>query len=108
MLMAAVKFLLGFRAANLVCGKDGILEDRVTDPVIAHVHGFGSVLFDRVVGNAAGSAVVGLNGCGSLPEPMFRKGGADGTSFLATCLCFCSAGDNFFHEMGDDVDSSIS
>jgi hypothetical protein len=35
------------------------LADAVADPLKTHVHGFGSFLFDRVVGDAGGSAVVG-------------------------------------------------
>ncbi len=35
------------------------LADAVTDSIKTHVHGFGSFLFDRVVGDAGGSAVVG-------------------------------------------------
>ena len=35
-----------------------ILNDTVADPLGAHVHGFGSVMFDCVVGDAAGISIV--------------------------------------------------
>jgi len=36
------------------------LADPVADPIKSHVDGFGPLLFHGVIGNAAGSAVVGL------------------------------------------------
>jgi hypothetical protein len=89
-----------------------ILNNTVADPVVSHVHGFGAALFYCVIGDATSSAVVCLNGRGSLRESKFSKGGADGTSFFAVveeaaCFCLGSAGDNFFHEMCDDMDGSI-
>lgn len=42
------------------------LADLVADPVKLHVHGFGSLLFDPVVGNARCSAVVGDHWGGQL------------------------------------------
>jgi hypothetical protein len=42
------------------------LTDTVTNPVEAHVNGFGSFLFNRIVGNAGSGAVVGLDGSGRL------------------------------------------
>jgi hypothetical protein len=89
-----------------------VLKDAVADPVIPHVHGFGSALFDRVIGKVAGSAVVCQYGRRTLREAEFCKGGSNGTCFFAiveeaACFGFGSTGDNFFHEMGDDVDRSI-
>jgi hypothetical protein len=42
------------------------LADTVADPVKAHVNGFGSFLFDSVIGNTGGGAVVGLDWGGGL------------------------------------------
>jgi len=36
------------------------LADPVTNPIKLHVDGFGPLLFHGVIGNSAGSAVVGL------------------------------------------------
>jgi hypothetical protein len=35
------------------------LADLVTDPVVSHIHGFGSFLFNHVIGDAGGGTVVG-------------------------------------------------
>ena len=42
------------------------LPDLIPDPIELHVDGLGSLLFDGVIGNAASSAVVGLQWCGWL------------------------------------------
>jgi hypothetical protein len=42
------------------------LVNMITNPIKAHVDGFGLFLFDSVIGNAGGSAVVGLDGGGGL------------------------------------------
>ena len=55
----------------------------VTDPVEAHVNCLGSFLFDGVIGDAGGSAVVSLDGSRWLGVTEFFKGGPDGASFLA-------------------------
>ena len=36
------------------------LADTIANPVKSHVDGFGAALFDGVVGDAAGGAIVGL------------------------------------------------
>ena len=41
--------------------KELALAYTVSDPIEAHVNGFRSFLFDSVVGDTSGSAVVGLN-----------------------------------------------
>ena len=43
-----------------------VLADAISHPVEAHIHGFGSFLFDCVIDDAVGTRVVGLNGCGRL------------------------------------------
>jgi hypothetical protein len=42
------------------------LAHAVAYPVKAHVNGFGAALLHGVIGNARGSAVIGLNGSGRL------------------------------------------
>jgi hypothetical protein len=48
--------------------KDNILAlaNMITNPLKAHVGGFGSFLFDSVIGNAGGGAVVSLDWGGGL------------------------------------------
>ena len=46
--------------------KELALVDAVSDPVEAHVNGFGATLFDSVVCNAGGAGIVGLDGSGRL------------------------------------------
>ena len=59
------------------------LADAVADPVKPHVDGFGALLFDRVIGDAGGGAVVGLDGRRWLWVTEFFEGGADGARFFA-------------------------
>jgi hypothetical protein len=79
------------------------LADAVADPIKTHVHGFGSFLFDRVVGDAGGSAVVGDDrGC-SLGMSEFFESDALRDGFLAIVVeashfGFGCAGEHFFLE----------
>ena len=59
------------------------LADAVTDPVEAHVDGFGSALFYGVIGDTGGCVVVSDNGSGRLRVAEFFEARADGTCFLA-------------------------
>ena len=45
------------------------LADPVSDPVKSHIHGFGSLLFDGVIGNAISNCIVGLYGGGPILLP---------------------------------------
>jgi hypothetical protein len=58
------------------------LEDLVTNPIETHVHGFGAFLFDIVVGNAGGSAVVSLNWCRRLGMSEFFETGKQWAGFF--------------------------
>jgi hypothetical protein len=55
---------------------DGILALGyvIFDPVKSHVHDFGSLMFDGVVGNARGACIVGLNWCCLLGVAHFVEG----------------------------------
>jgi hypothetical protein len=90
------KIELAFDPADLKL----VLADTVTDPVEAHVNCFGSFLFDRVVGKARGSTIVGDDRRGGLGVAHFFKANAQCGSFYAivetTCkLSFSGTSHNF-------------
>lgn len=59
------------------------LADAVFDPEESHVHGFGALLFDGVVGNAVGCGIVGGERSGTLFVAKFFKGDSFRDSLLA-------------------------
>ena len=59
------------------------LPHAVANPIETHVNGFGAFLFDGIVGNARGRAVVGLDGGRWLRMPQFFEGCSDGAGLLA-------------------------
>ena len=63
------------------------LADSVTDPEKTHVNSFGSFLFDRVVGDAAGGVVVCCYRCRRLGMAHFVEGDAEGAGFFAIRRC---------------------
>ena len=58
------------------------LTNAIANPIKTHVDGFGAALFDGVVGEVTGGAVICLNGCGGLRMPKFFKSNPHGTSFF--------------------------
>jgi hypothetical protein len=58
------------------------LADAVPNPIKVHIHGFGLALFDCVVGDAGGSAVVGDQWGGWLWMAKFFQGDSFGGGFL--------------------------
>jgi hypothetical protein len=52
--------------AGTVVYQELLLPDVITNPVETHVHGFGTLLLDCVVGKTFGCGVVYLHGCGRL------------------------------------------
>jgi hypothetical protein len=72
------------------------LRDAVADPIETHVHGFGPSLFDRVVGNAGGSAVVGDDGGRWLGMSEFFESDALPQGRLP---CHCGRGQPFWLRM---------
>ena len=52
--------------AGTVVDQELLLPDAITNPVEAHVHCFGTLLLDCVVGEAFSCGVVHLHGCGRL------------------------------------------
>jgi hypothetical protein len=80
------------------------LADTVTNPVKSHVHGFGSFLFDGIVGDAQCSAIVSSYGHGSLGMSKFFERDTFWYGFLAidkeTCkFGFGSASQNGFEDL---------
>ena len=59
------------------------LADLVSDPEEAHVHGFGALLFDGIVGNASGCGIVSYNWSGILGMAKFFESDAFGDGVLA-------------------------
>jgi hypothetical protein len=60
------------------------LADAVTNPVEAHIDGFGSFLFDHVIGNAKGGTVlVSYDWSGRLGIAKFLKARMNWACFLA-------------------------
>jgi hypothetical protein len=59
MMLGEVVGLIGF--TWLPVDDELALVNSVADPIETHVHGFGAALFDRIVGDAFGAFVVGLD-----------------------------------------------
>ena len=59
------------------------LADTVANPVEVHIDGFGSFLFDRVIGDAKGGTVVSYNWSGRLGIAKFLKARTDWARFFA-------------------------
>ena len=59
-----------------------VLCDAVPDPIVSHVDRLRPALLDRVVGEAGGARVVGLDGGRGLGETQLAERGAHGFRFL--------------------------
>ena len=59
------------------------LADAVTDPVEAHINGFGAALLDSVIGDACCGIVVVINYCWRLRVMKCEKSFSDGSSLSA-------------------------
>ena len=59
------------------------LANSIADPVEPHVNGLGSFLFDRVVGDTGGGAVISSDRCGRLGMAHFTQGNSKWTRFFA-------------------------
>jgi hypothetical protein len=76
------------------------LAHPISDPIKAHVHSFGALLFNRFVGYAGGRAVVGYNWRWRLWVTHFGKSNTNGAGLFAVVeqaseLGFGGASDNF-------------
>ena len=59
------------------------LPNAVANPIEAHIHGFGSLLFDGFVGDTTGGAVVGNHRSRRLWVAQFVESDAEGGAFFA-------------------------
>jgi hypothetical protein len=110
MMLGEVVGLIGF--FRLSVDNELALVNPVADPVETHVHGFGSALLDRVVGDAFSAFVVGLDGCGRLWMTEFLEGDAEAAGILRNVeqgpkLSFCCQGHVMFEDDTGDVYSPI-
>jgi hypothetical protein len=92
--------------------KELALGDAVSDPVEAHVGGFGAALFYSVVGNARGTGVAGLDGSGWLWMSHLGEGSPEpGTIFgvveEGAKFGFGCRGDNSFDDGAVDMNGTI-
>ena len=76
------------------------LADAVANPVEAHVNGFGSFLFDHVIGDAKGCTVISDNCCRRLGITKLRKARTNRARFFtiveeSSKFGFSSTRDNF-------------
>lgn len=59
------------------------LANAIANPVESHVDGFGATLFDSVIGDADGGAIVGLDESGRLRMAHLGQGGPNDSGVLA-------------------------
>ena len=76
----------------------------VTDPIEMHVDGFGSTLFNSVIGNSSGSTVVGLDDSRGLWVAHFEESGAKCCCLFAVVeqraeFSFGGTGQHFLHDV---------
>jgi hypothetical protein len=88
------------------------LADTVANPVETHIDGFGALLFDSIVGNASGGAVVCYNGCGRLGMAEFFQADSKGACIFAIVekggkLSFGGAGDDFTEDLTENINGAI-
>jgi hypothetical protein len=89
-----------------------LLAHAVVDPAKTHVDRFGPFLFESVVGDAGGSAVVGLQGLWRLGMSEFFEDDPDGAGLFAVVeegweLSFGGAREDFAHDLAQNADGAI-
>ena len=89
------------------------LSDSVTQPIEAHAHGLGHILFDGVVDDASRVFVVELEWCGSLRVSEFCEGFVEWDEVFCgeeacASLSFLSEGHDGVDQLADDVDGVIT
>ena len=92
--------------------KELVFGDAVFDPVEAHVNGFGTTLFDSVVGDAGSAGIVSLDGSGWLGMAHLGEGGAEpGTIFgiieEGAKFSFGGGGHNSLDDGAVDVNGAV-
>lgn len=88
------------------------LADTVAHPIISHVDCLGALLFDGVVGNSGGSAIVGDHGGGWLGVAEFFKADTGWTGFFGveeegSQFGFSRRGLHFVHNLAENVDGAV-
>jgi hypothetical protein len=89
-----------------------LLANAVADPAKAHVHRFGPFVFDSVVEDARGSAVVGLQRRWGLGMSELFEDDQDGAGLFAVVeegyeLSFGGTREDFAHDLAQDADGAI-
>ena len=89
-----------------------MLAHAVTNPIEAHVNGFGSALFDRVVDNTGGAGIVGLDRCGRLRMAHVMECSAEPSCILSIVeegaqFGFRGRGEDDGHDAAGHVDGAI-
>jgi hypothetical protein len=88
------------------------LLDSASDPVKAHIYGFGATLFDRFIGDASGACIVDLYGCGSLRMSHLFESDVERDTVARILedgakLCFCGRCHEIAHDGADGVDGAV-
>ena len=91
---------------------DVLVTDLIRDPKVAHFHCARALALDCVIGNANGSAVVAMDGCGRLGVTHFFKGDAQnlgvfGVEEQGPKFCFGSGSGYKFEDGANSVDCAI-
>ena len=89
-----------------------LLFNMIFDPVETHINGFGTFLFEVVVDDAVGGAVVGANQGGRLGMAKFDEGTADGDGLLgievdSSDFRFRGGCHNVFDDLGKNKDGAV-
>jgi hypothetical protein len=106
--------MVGFvETALFPAHKQCALAHAVANPTKAHVNGLRMLLFDPVIGDTSGSAVVTLDWCGRLGMTEFFKTSAQGAGFFTIVeegckFSFSGAGeDSSMHDLAVWLDGTV-
>jgi hypothetical protein len=88
------------------------LTDVVANPVKAHSNSFRAFLFESIVGDASGGAVVGYNSSKRLGMAKFFHAGAKRARVFAIVeeggkLSFGDTGDDFAEDLAENIDGAV-
>ena len=92
--------------------KELTLFDAIFDPIKTHIHGFGSALFNCIVGDSGRTGIVSLDWCGRLWVPHIVKDGSEHGCFFAIVEEGAKLGlgrgrENDRHDGGMNVDGAV-
>jgi hypothetical protein len=88
------------------------LSDSIADPIEPHVHSFRTFLFNGIVNNPGGCAVIGNDDSGWLRVPEFFQSCSDRTRFPSVVkqsgeLCLGCTGHHFFQNSAQYVNCAV-